>query len=1446
MSLLRVSELRPQEEEAATAAAMLPSGARWLPSHVQVTVQRARALRPKGGPDDAFVVLQLGRQKLRTSVATQRGGGPRWGEECALELPPSSAPDELEGEALLLRLTVWQRALVGPDRFLGRAAVPLAALLEGGRSHQDQWYKLHSKPGKKEKERGEIQLSIQFTRHSLTASMFDLSIKDKPRSPFSRLKDKVKGRRKYDLESASAIVPSSSGGLDDGDFDPAGKKAKALGGGFFKSRLRKSSLTQSSTSLGSDSTVSSAGSLVGLGAAEVMAPSPSRHSSLSTDRSVGDFLSSPKLTHKRAFSDEASQIRALPESKSIQSLRPQNEPTSKSSICINGSHVYCEEPSLKPASPSLVAPPAPAQSIPSKPAESLVSAGPHAPEPDLPPWSGSSLQKGPPKDPPRFIPSPPILAAQEEDKLSVKTIALNKHRGRVRQQEGLHADSRPVRMAAPLVFSSEVVRVRPRVEEEERAKAGVLHPGSDGRRLVGESLGGSPKDVVMAGGDEQGQSGRRGSQDAKESLPKPSSPPEWLAAPEVDKDACFTADRGPAAFVRVGELQVEAAAYSASHCEVAAAAAAFKPPLDWDDNFDAFATSRLRPEAWRGPPQPPAATLDVVAPAGGWDGAGPCESKGEPQDNTSHQEREEPCPARGGLPNSAPERGLTGCLGEQLERWPEDTALPWGAVLSPGAWEEASRTGGSAGAEGPGRGQPHREQLAREGDMAAAGTWQGQWPVLSAGATGDTLSDPKLALGQAVADTTSRPAFLEGGEEESTPRASAWEEPTLVLPLGGAAAEAEAGSSSWAELHSRDLGRPEQTAGLMSAGSRHQAPSEEVVDETPLEPGCSTEGGEEHAGKGEGRTAEPPPPKPPRRFTPLSLQEEASRAVWGTQGARWQEGAAEREPQEDPAGETCQQGPPLGQVSASSVPAVIIGAGGEGTGHVTESFGESAEADAPVPAQELTSQAVSSEGALLVANRGPGEAGQSATCPPKPPVGGLGQVGAQEQASSRERGGPNSPPWGALRPAELPGQALVQTAQELPRPGQTGARPSQALQESAASAPVMFWTALEEEQLWLPQDCPGWERPEGPGLGKCSPVSIQEQGDGLGLDSSQVEPAGSSAGQAPPPGLPHAQLSARGTLRERTGGGWTGESELSSSWSEDGVMDFKPAGFWQSARRGQSSTRDTVMMPGNPFASWPGPPAKNNPFVEERPGVLPASACRALLNSRVLDLEALLPGPFPASHSESQPAAPFLHGPQPLAASTPSLGAAPRPGGFEYPSPIVQVACSGGSAWPSLSGMASAPPVLPVETQPAEEGLLRQTASSPHLVRPINTPMPETTGEEEAAKQQQRSPTSGRSPALSGQQRPKPSSIDSTVPVLQLANTEPKRDPAGLDPSAKYYHLTHEELIQLVLKREAELGKKQEHVQELENYIDRLLVRIMEQSPTLLQIPLGGEPKIAK
>lgn len=84
--------------------------------------------------------------------------------------------------------------------------------------------------------------------------------------------------------------------------------------------------------------------------------------------------------------------------------------------------------------------------------------------------------------------------------------------------------------------------------------------------------------------------------------------------------------------------------------------------------------------------------------------------------------------------------------------------------------------------------------------------------------------------------------------------------------------------------------------------------------------------------------------------------------------------------------------------------------------------------------------------------------------------------------------------------------------------------------------------------------------------------------------------------------------------------------------------------------------------------------------------------------------------------------------------------------------------------------------------------------------------------------------------------------VKGAVLFIRLAERSPwflLQDPNVLDQSAKYYHLTHDELIQLLLQREKELSKKEEHIQELENYIDQLLVRIMEQSPTLLQIPLG-------
>lgn len=58
-----------------------------------------------------------------------------------------------------------------------------------------------------------------------------------------------------------------------------------------------------------------------------------------------------------------------------------------------------------------------------------------------------------------------------------------------------------------------------------------------------------------------------------------------------------------------------------------------------------------------------------------------------------------------------------------------------------------------------------------------------------------------------------------------------------------------------------------------------------------------------------------------------------------------------------------------------------------------------------------------------------------------------------------------------------------------------------------------------------------------------------------------------------------------------------------------------------------------------------------------------------------------------------------------------------------------------------------------------------------------------------------------------------------------------------LDPveSGPYTQLTHEELITLVVKQQTDLSRKDAKIMELEEYIDKLLVRVIEEKPTILQ-----------
>ncbi|XP_046880705.1 rab11 family-interacting protein 1 [Hypomesus transpacificus] len=352
---------------------------RWVPTHVNVTVLRAKGLRTKGkhGSRYVYTIIQVGKEKYTTGLV-EKAAMPEWNEECCFELLPgilehggrSSFPP---GSGDLV-LTVMHRVLIGLDVFLGQAIIPLDKIFHDGMCPRDEWLRLNSKAGRKEKERGELQVTAQFTRNNMTASMFDLTMKDKPRSAFGKLKDRVTGRKRGDVESSSAIVPGRfaalSGGLGQpfgeggGEEDPGvgevvteEKRSKMKD--FFKGRLRRSSDTRSCSSLASENSVSSM-------ASDTPGPppcldllanppsSPIYRSKVKEDTQNGEMelakkvltsQTSPKiLTHKRAFSDEAGNISTpLPRlCPAVESLKGQGMTLSQSSLCINGSHVYSE------------------------------------------------------------------------------------------------------------------------------------------------------------------------------------------------------------------------------------------------------------------------------------------------------------------------------------------------------------------------------------------------------------------------------------------------------------------------------------------------------------------------------------------------------------------------------------------------------------------------------------------------------------------------------------------------------------------------------------------------------------------------------------------------------------------------------------------------------------------------------------------------------------------------------------------------------------------------------------------------------------------------------------------------------------------------------------------------------------------------------------------------
>lgn len=126
----------------------------WNPTHVQFTVLRAKNLvsKGKGGNNDVFATIQLGKEKYQTTTI-KKARNPEWFEECDLLIPSMDAE---------VKVNLFHRGKIS-DESLGYAIVPLQDYKNFDQP-KTQWIPLQSKSKKTGiiTEQGELEVRLTF------------------------------------------------------------------------------------------------------------------------------------------------------------------------------------------------------------------------------------------------------------------------------------------------------------------------------------------------------------------------------------------------------------------------------------------------------------------------------------------------------------------------------------------------------------------------------------------------------------------------------------------------------------------------------------------------------------------------------------------------------------------------------------------------------------------------------------------------------------------------------------------------------------------------------------------------------------------------------------------------------------------------------------------------------------------------------------------------------------------------------------------------------------------------------------------------------------------------------------------------------------------------------------------------------------------------------------
>ncbi|XP_077136440.1 rab11 family-interacting protein 5 isoform X2 [Ranitomeya variabilis] len=1377
----------------------------WYPTHVQVTILQAKGLRAKGkhGTSDAYTLIQVGREKYSTSVAEKTPGSPEWKEECSFELCPGALE---RGENCDLQLIVMHRALIGMDQFLGQVTIPLQNVYQEGRSQRNQWYKLHSKPGKREKERGELQVSIQFTRNSLTASMFDLSIKDKPKTPFGKLKDKLKVKKLSQMESSSAIVPSNIGRLDSDDEDE--KKPKSKAAAFFKGRLRKSSLTRSNTSLGSDSTISSTSGTIPTTAGisivlpDVVKKPVSRNSSVSTEPTDKDHEASPRMTHKRAFSDEVGQLKLFPEPKAVQNLKPKGSPISKSSVCINGSHVYTEVPAPKPV-------PLEKSSPGSKSFHNIVRKAEDV----------TDVIRGP-SQPSEKLETKLLGPSAEGQNTSLKQTPQPKP-----TNNPVRVENKPVQITTPMVFTEDVSKKKSAEvkAKDEKPKIG-LYQGTEKNNPANQSLS-EPKPPVPAISEERAKVGAWfGAKDEKEAQHKPSFPSGSIATSEaaergsslVEEHSPLTCNEDLNVYSNQGECDnLEVAGGRPEWHLTQSFTSEAAVVSGWEEQFDALASSRLQPTSSN------------------------YQHSTEPEDhNITHDFEKYPLSSPLGKQLTADLLRIPQGMDEWLNLQPNNANICWPEILKNEAKKSSELSAlpkfplpyvSSAGPTG----------LKSLGTLSTDTSSKDQNSLIHAPRSVDT----------AVLDSYDRMATIQplllmehnmvgGGDVTRLDSPIQTGDSPTMVPIGESALEVV---ESGIDIHKTQVAKESKEQVSTKPNPErinvdHKVVLNEKVKELIKEQAISTN---------VGFVA---PPKPPRLVLSSSFEEIETEDNCKQTSHQFTTGKQMENPeehmQEQNMGVYKQMVSPVACCPVIEIGSPVLGA-------FTEDI-QSTTKDLLTNLREENNDLGALNGEHLLDANEVTTTEQFRTCPSTISLD-TDLLSPHEGSDKLEliNQSPSKPSNIRLGGAKLNnGDLTFQKPLPLTNKPKVSRSVLSSLSKKGDQSDIVFWSALEEQipsrvrELNTRANLP---KHKGASDGIVSNPNSEkrlelEQGKKEGLLALRsIE----SVTSLPKELQAHRLESDFNALQNDSQHGYSISQQ--SSWSADIIVDFKNEDFWRTdSNQLDQNGVQSLPSPGNPFTSADGTQffSHTNPFVIEHSGSSRSSGSSLQEETSFKDLHARTAlTNFPSAVPPTDVKAPYLHGSQPLAFSTPSLPTAPNPKPSNFPSPIMLLTTSGATTTTNthtatLSGLHSSVAgsvttadtrFLPLETQTADNPLV-PLKTSPHPVRPISATLSEPNPEKKPLR-----------PAIttaltSGLEMLKSVTTGQNTPKKQ--NLEQLKDLGLPDQAAKYYHLTHDELILMLLQREADLSRKETHVRELEDYIDKLLVRIMDQAPTLLQAPL--------